>query len=815
MTKLLGSFAWDLETPRNGSISGSNLTVTGGVTASYSGNTHPQAMFDASTVGWPSPDGDDRVKIIWGRVERTYSSSDGAGIECGLQFGDVNGRNGYSVQYHEDGGPKAQLARDSVLVGSAVSPATGPDTTAWILVLIYNDDTNESNAWTVGYDSFSLPAGHVVGYVSTDDGVTYTRIANEAADTTPPNEWDGSFDVGVWAGNDFLTRPTDVSFSFFEAWVGELPFLDVVPPFLTGLDPAAGGQLIEGEPIILTVDDNFQVDDTKTVITAESSTTPGPKFSETVYTSGAFQTGWTESSVVASGSGSGYDFRLVRTAGFGSGQGVLKVTVHAEDTTGNVLDTSYIVLLPATSEESTFPHEIYTFIIKALRDCDQASDQLIQRWLDGPQTVFENLYAKIRSWMTVYDPEQTPSDALQHVRWIVGLTDSVVGPLGTLTDEESRRLISVATKVWKGKGTPSGFVTAARAVSARPVRYVDYFRFRTLSDEWEVDWANLDGDPWLVDAPGLSPSTTPDAVSDQGTFLRFEVDGLLGAAPTVSHDVRVWHVDHPSSLETRPSYVDGSGNNAVDTTTLLGQTGSPSTDVSSYRVGVDPDEYSSDLRVVDDGTLNRTLLEGMVALLRPAGERLFVRYLNFLDDFRDSFSWNKTSGTVVPDTDAGELLLSDASAETAIVTDYPGDASWTEVRCELQLKLESISLWGEVRFYYSDPDNFYAVRVNPGTPSVTLEKVTAGVRSVLDTHLLTVYHVGVYYTVHVAVDDTGSGHQIKYFLDGELLGSAVDVDHTSGKVGVAAEAGQDLTLTLVESYDSGLESTRIGPPPVS
>ena len=460
-------------------------------------------------------------------------------------------------------------------------------------------------------------------------------------------------------------------------------------------------------------------------------------------------------------------------------------------------------------EAEEFPHDIYRFIIKSIRDHDQAEDQLIQRWLGGPQQEFESTYARIKELLEVYDPTRTKDDTLPYLRWIVGLTDSVMGVTGTPTDEELRRLISVAVRMWKFKGSVKGMVDMVRAVTTYPARLIDYFRFRTIVDEWEVGWAELDIDPWLVDQPGFQPAVEPDAVTDLGGgVLEFTIDGLLGAGEAVSHDIRVKHTSYPGDLEVRPSFWDGT-NNKVHTTTYLGQP-TPSTDPQLYRVGVDPDEYVSDLRVVDDGTVNRTLLEGLVSLLRPAGERIYIRYLDFQDDFRDVFSWDVISGTATPDRPNGILELED-TVDTVIATDFPNDDTWTEIRAGCQLKLQAGDKWGEFRFYYTDESNFYAVRINPAAPSLTLERVTGGTRTVLDTTVLAAFHTDVYYFIHVQTDDTGSGHQLRYHLDGNLLGDVVDSDHSAGRLAVASETGQKVTLTLVDMYQEPLESTRIGP----
>jgi len=54
-------------------------------------------------------------------------------------------------------------------------------------------------------------------------------------------------------------------------------------------------------------------------------------------------------------------------------------------------------------------------------------------------------------------------------------------------------------------------------------------------------------------------------------------------------------------------------------------------------------EYRSNLRIVDDGNLNRTLVEELTKLMRPVGERIEVSYITLLDLFTatgDNTQWS-------------------------------------------------------------------------------------------------------------------------------------------------------------------------------
>lgn len=483
------------------------------------------------------------------------------------------------------------------------------------------------------------------------------------------------------------------------------------------------------------------------------------------------------------------------------------------DLATNPIDPNAISFLGfRTSDKPPFPHDLYSFIIEGVRRQDQeCGNQLILRWLAAAQSEWEDTQDRIRSLLDLYDPAQAPADALPFVKWLVGFTGKTDFVTESATEADLRRLISIAVAMWKIKGTDSGFVLALQAISTRLVRVANYFQFLQIVDEVEIAREELGFDPWLVDSPGFSPGVAPDLVTDLGSppdELEFDINGLLGTADESGHDIRVQYVP-TKTIETVTSYYSGGTNKVV--TSYLGQSAPPSTNVGDYRVGVDPDEFASDIRMMDDGNVDRALVEDLVELLRPAGERYYIRFLDFHDNFRGTFYWTLVSGDYIQDTDAGTIDLEDGASDSVIITDETNDNAWTEMYAAVQFNLRDSADWGELRFYYNSEDDFYALRIEPATKTVKLDKVTASVRTTLDSTVLATYFIGENYWFSVQTQDTGAGHELKYFLDGNLLGSAVDTDHTSGKIGLASATGQRLRATLVEVFQFPLDSVRVGP----
>jgi hypothetical protein len=204
--------------------------------------------------------------------------------------------------------------------------------------------------------------------------------------------------------------------------------------------------------------------------------------------------------------------------------------------------------------------------------------------------------------------------------------------------------------------------------------------------------------------------------------LRFDLSTLLGTTEAVPHDIRV--IYRGSTGIVVPSYWTGTRNEA-STHGNLGAALPLDVDLANFTVGVDPDEFVSDLRVVDDGTLDRDFVARLVAVSRPANERIFVRFVDFQDVFNyvDLRYWTEISGTTVVRSEDGRADLEDAGAVTVIHADMPLAATWSQfvVTAQFALRDAVATEWGELRFHVQDALNFHAVRIDPGTRVVTLD----------------------------------------------------------------------------------------------
>lgn len=651
--------------------------------------------------------------------------------------------------------------------------------------------------------------------------------------------------------------------------------------------------------------------------------------------------------------------------------------------------------------DCVLPHRVYPMVIRSIRDADRDEGKLLlKRWTEGIDAAWGITWCRIRDLPDLIDPEECPAEALEYLGWIVGLTKAMEGLTGGISESDLRQLIAIAVRTWKRKGSGLGFAETLRSISGYDVRYLTWFHFRALLDEFELGPAETDVDPWLLDQPGGLPAVAPDGIEvervvrgdvlpsavdptwtyvpegavegatfsaisgtlrqlvigsdlggryerddpgivagdaelatrfrvatavdvpgtpwfleiedgdrgyrlvwsngvialhdsagtlvagprsrgletgreyeirlrrDGGTveasidgrsvfgaiaasdfaasantrygfgyrrdgtarpntwiavwtdvgpkpILTFDLSTLLGVTEAVPHDVRV--IYRGRSGIVAPSYWSGT-RNEVSVHDSLGEPLPLDLDLSNFTVGVDPDEFVSDLRVVDDGTLDRGFVSRLVAVLRPAGERVFVRFVDFQDVFRnrDLRYWEEISGTTATRPDDGRIDLEDAGSETVIHADMPAASTWDEFVATAQFALRDAvaGKWGELRFRVVDAANFYAVRVDPGTRVIDLDRVVAGVRTTLASHgPLDVFHPDVLYLVHVTLEDVVGGTLIKFYLDWRYLGEATDSAHAAGTLGLAVAAGQRLSASLVDLVRCPFTAVRVGPGP--
>lgn len=207
------------------------------------------------------------------------------------------------------------------------------------------------------------------------------------------------------------------------------------------------------------------------------------------------------------------------------------------------------------------------------------------------------------------------------------------------------------------------------------------------------------------------------------------------------------------------------------------------------------DEFFTDVRVVDDGTLNHTLVKRILNLMRPVSERLRIIYVRVFEDFRFGKGELVTvsPGAFVQDT---TLRMPGGSVE---VSDANGSLDFRDYVLQARAQVES-GMQFSVRFLAQDASNYYEFRINYSTRELSLYKVVSGVPTLLAGPVVRDVVLGAFYVFTVIVDynDIGDVTMIKTFLDSNAIHSVMDSTFNKGTFGFASSVG---TVSVVDDIE--------------
>ena len=226
------------------------------------------------------------------------------------------------------------------------------------------------------------------------------------------------------------------------------------------------------------------------------------------------------------------------------------------------------------------------------------------------------------------------------------------------------------------------------------------------------------------------------------------------------------------------------------------------------------DEYYSQIRVMDDGTLDRQLILDMVGIERASSERIEIGVVDFLDHFegvRDK--WITDAGTPAEITEDLEFEIPDGTVEEPVINNSATLVDYVSIQ---KFKLSTSANY--FSYFYSDlsGQNYYFVKVYKN--SVLLFRVVGGAPTTLvfksfpGTLSFPIFE-DVWYKLRIScVDEVSGNKRIKVFIDGNQVFNFSDssVEPDAGGVFVRAESGSVL-IDNVEVYRVPLRTAEIGP----
>jgi phage tail-like protein len=227
--------------------------------------------------------------------------------------------------------------------------------------------------------------------------------------------------------------------------------------------------------------------------------------------------------------------------------------------------------------------------------------------------------------------------------------------------------------------------------------------------------------------------------------------------------------------------------------------GGPGTaDVNTYNV-----------RIVDDGSLDRALVRNLVKVTRPLGERVDISYLRFADFFTatgDKTQWVDIEGTSVVEN--GLLRLVNTGIVERSVVSVDGALDWTNYVATLRVRG---SVMPTVVFYHTGDDDYYELRFFVATNVISLRSIVAGVPTALASFDLDTIGEEIpadtFFSVRVEAIPEGASTRIRVYFDASgALVNVLDSDHAEGTIGVRHLAGDTIEMDGVELFLNPMEA---------
>lgn len=533
------------------------------------------------------------------------------------------------------------------------------------------------------------------------------------------------------------------------------------------------------------------------------------------------------SSTVSAFGATGFNIVIDRTFDYVT-DGTVTIQLQVEDAEANALSTSWSFstaappnppeIEPIAQTIAGFPLDMYRFILFEIRRQDlfgspKPGTEFLKRYLQGPNAIWQQNVLHAQAIPDLWDIVKIADDKLQFLKSIVGWTSEplVRKVTDAIDDDALRRLIAVSGRLWRTRGPEDAIVNVLRTLTVARLRIWNWFDFRWVLGETGLGEEHDGRDPWLIDLPStVEPIST---TVDQSTA------GSLASGSSASTTVPGGVV---STVKSGDVFVLRSGPQNGFEATIVGVVGSTITFVQDAanqitgpftseeweivdRVTTPNDEYRSNLRIVDNGSLDRTLVLRILRLMRASGERWEVTYLSFLDLFEitgDDLQWDTSSGNLPVSSNTLQLTNSTTAQETFVIV--PEAAVWSEYVVSVRMRgtSDAANARFSVQFYRTSADNWYDIAVDTVSQEVLLRSNVGGTVSVLTTVDLNALGFPIpanrYHLYRVSIVDEGATNRIQLSIDGFLFFSITNADHGQGTVGLAHDSAASFEIDEVE-----------------
>jgi hypothetical protein len=228
------------------------------------------------------------------------------------------------------------------------------------------------------------------------------------------------------------------------------------------------------------------------------------------------------------------------------------------------------------------------------------------------------------------------------------------------------------------------------------------------------------------------------------------------------------------------------------------------------------DETLSDIRIVDDGTLDRVLIRSMVQFFKPGGEKVSIHWIDFLDLFNlddDDAQWESVeSGS--PTVTGGLYALTDDTSIEEVATSVAGSDEWTDYLAYCRVRFTQASGVSSISFFYLNSTDHFKIEFDVTANDMTLSVVVAGAPTVLDVYSFSDHSQtlveNVFYGIRIVCENISSPTET---TDGaERIATTTNLvgRQTKGKLTVRHEVGATVEMSEIEMFQLPMESNLIG-----
>jgi len=374
------------------------------------------------------------------------------------------------------------------------------------------------------------------------------------------------------------------------------------------------------------------------------------------------------------------------------------------------------------------PYKMFLMLIESLRRQD-VNTNFLERFLQGPQLVFNRILDDISGFRLITDYRLTPDQVVEHLLWQVGFTKELAYITNELSTEDQRKLIGSAVRMWKQRYLEAGIENMVRFLTGRTVIINTWFDLR-----------------WVLGEDGFT--------IEPGRFTPYLMSALDDA---------------------------------------------------------ELDEFATEIRIMDEGQLNRFLVESLIVLNRPSSERFRIIYEDFIDDFTTGFSniyqWDILGGT--SEIVDGMMVLSE---DAGVAAETPNSYDWTNYVASWVGRLTAGGGM-MLAFGYDGVDESYLIELDVINQVANLKKYTAPtIGPVLASGPIDMT-VGTWYGWKVENCWEGSSGVVKFYMDGNLVFTYTPPAEIVGSVGMATLSfpGATAEFDIVDLFQLPLDIKTVEP----